>query len=102
MDADGKILWKTGRNPNFDRGSMILADGLLLATDGMKTLYLIDPDPSAFKAISKADVLSEGGAGTDRISSMGGSTQNWAPIALADGKLLVRDQAKMVCVKVAE
>ncbi len=102
MDMDGKVVWKTGRNPNFDRGSMILADGLLLATDGLKTLYLIDPDPTAFKQISKADVLSEGGANTEGMSSAGGSTQNWAPIALANGKLLVRDQAKMVCVKVVQ
>lgn len=100
MDMDGNIKWKTGRNPNFDRGSMILADGLLLATDGLKSLYLIDPDPSAFKQVSKADVLSEGGANTEGMSSVGGGTQNWAPIALSDGKLLVRDQARMVCVKV--
>jgi outer membrane protein assembly factor BamB len=102
MDTNGKIAWKTGRNPNFDRGSMILADGLILATDGMKTLYLIEPDPTAFKPLAKADVLSEGGANTEGMSSAGGSTQNWAPIALADGWLLVRDQSKMVCVKVAE
>ena len=102
MDLTGKIMWKTGRNPEFDRGSMILADGHILATDGLKTLYLIEPDPIAFKTISKADVLSEGGANTEGMSAVGGSTQNWAPIALADGKLLVRDQAKMVCVKVVE
>ncbi|MDR2918079.1 MAG: PQQ-like beta-propeller repeat protein, partial [Tannerella sp.] len=102
MDMKGNIMWKTGRNPNFDRGSMILADGLLLATDGLKTLYLIDPDPTAFKQVSKADVLSEGGANTEGMSSAGGSTQNWAPIALSNGKLLVRDQAKMVCVKVVQ
>jgi aryl-alcohol dehydrogenase-like predicted oxidoreductase len=28
--------------------------------------------------------------------------QNWAPIALADGKLLIRDQSQIVCVKVAQ
>ena len=102
MDMDGKIMWKTGRNPEFDRGSMILADGLILATDGLKSLYLIEPDPTAFKMISKANVLSEGGANTEGMSAAGGPTQNWAPIALSDGKLLVRDQSKMVCVKVTE
>ncbi|MFV0345323.1 MAG: PQQ-binding-like beta-propeller repeat protein [Bacteroidales bacterium] len=102
MDTEGNIMWKTLRNPAFDRGSMIYADGLILATDGLKTLYLIEPSSTEFKQISKADVLSEGGANTEGMSSFGGSTQNWAPIALADGKLLVRDQAKMVCVKVAE
>lgn len=102
MDMDGNIMWKTGREPNFDRGSMILADGLILATDGMKTLYLIEPGHTAFKPLAKADVLSEGGVPTDGMSRMGGGTQNWAPMALAGGKLLVRDQTKMVCVKVAE
>jgi len=26
------------------------------------------------------------------MTSFGGSTQNWAPTALADGRLLIRDQ----------
>jgi len=29
-------------------------------------------------------------------------TQNWAPIALADGKLLIRDQSRSMCVKVVQ
>ena len=103
MDMDGKILWKTGRNPNFDFGSMILADGLLLATDGSKSLYLIEPDPKEFKSISKADLLGEGGASTEGMSGMvESSTQNYAPIALADGKLLIRDHNRMLCVKVVQ
>jgi outer membrane protein assembly factor BamB len=89
MDMDGKIMWKTGRNPNFDRGSMILADGLFLATDGINKLYLIEPDPSAFKPIAQANMFTDGG-------------QNWGPMALADGKLLIRDQSRMFCVKVAK
>jgi outer membrane protein assembly factor BamB len=100
MDMNGKILWKTGRNPNFDRGSMILADGLLLATDGLSTLYLIEPSPTGFKQISKSAVLKEGGVPTEGMTAFGGPTQNWAPLALADGKLLIRDQSKMLCVKV--
>lgn len=31
---------------------MILADELILANDGAKNLYLIEPDPTAFKAIA--------------------------------------------------
>jgi len=100
MNMEGKIMWKTGRNPDFDRGSMILADGLILATDGLNTLYLIEPDPTAFKPISRANILREGGASTAGMMAVGGSTQNWAPIALADGKLLIRDHNRMFCVKV--
>lgn len=89
MDTNGNIKWKTLRSPNFDRGSMILADGLILASDGLNSLYLIEPSSTEFKAISKVDLFT-------------GGTQNWAPLALADGKLLVRDQNKMVCVKVVQ
>jgi len=102
MNMEGKIMWKTKRNPNFDFGSMILADGLLFANDGYKTLYLIEPDPTAFKIISKAALLGEGGATAEGWAAPLGNTQNYAPIALADGKLLIRDQYRMLCVKVVK
>lgn len=104
MDMNGNILWKTTRKPLFDKGSMILADGLILATDGRKTLYLIEPDPSGYKQLASADLLAEGGTGSEEGSiatRVGGATQNWAPLALANGKLLIRDQARMLCVEVA-
>jgi outer membrane protein assembly factor BamB len=88
MSMDGKVMWATRRAPLFDKGSMILADGLILATDGNKTLYLIQPDPSGFKPLASVELLGEG--------------QNWGPIALADGRLLIRDQSRMLCVRVAE
>ncbi|MQY78113.1 MAG: PQQ-binding-like beta-propeller repeat protein [Bacteroidetes bacterium] len=34
MNMDGEIMWNTKRSPGFNKGSMILADGLILATDG--------------------------------------------------------------------
>ncbi|MBN1845681.1 MAG: PQQ-like beta-propeller repeat protein, partial [Sedimentisphaerales bacterium] len=105
MSMDGKIMWKTKRDPDFNKGSMILADGLILATDGRKTLYLIEPDPSGFKPLASAEVLAEGGTGSENdplASRVGGSTQNWGPLALSDGKLLIRDQSRMMCVNVAQ
>jgi outer membrane protein assembly factor BamB len=97
MSMDGKVKWKTGRSPLFDKGGMILADGLLLCTDGSNKLYLIQPDPSAFKPVASADLL-VAASGTDKKSG----TQNWAPLALADGKLLIRDQSRLMCVRVAK
>ena len=81
---------------------MILVDGLILATDGGKTLYLIEPDPSEFKPIASAEVLGEAGASTQGLSRFGGSSQNWAPLALSNGKLLIRDQKQMRCLKVGK
>jgi hypothetical protein len=100
MDMDGNVLWKTKRDPNFDKGSMILADGLILATDGANTLYLIEPSPEGFKPISSAPLL----ASCDAAQQGGRMAQagNWAPMALADGMLLIRNQNKMMCVKVTK
>ena len=100
MSMDGRVMWKTGRSPGFMRGSIILANGLILATDGEQTLYLIEPDPSEFKPLASAELLASK-AGDERMARRF-ATQNWAPIALADGKLLIRDQIRLMCVKVAE
>ena len=88
MGMDGKIKWKTGEEPSFVRGGSILVDGLLLSTDGSKMLYVIEPDPSGFKPLASAELLEQG--------------TNWGPLALVDGKLLIRDQKNLKCVLVAQ
>jgi len=88
MTIDGKVLWKTGEDPLFNKGGAILVDGLLLATDGNRMLYLIEPDPSGFKPLAKTELLESG--------------ENWAPLALVDGKLLIRDHKNLKCVLVAQ
>lgn len=100
MDSEGNIMWKTKREPDFNKGSMIIADGLMLATDGAKTLYLIEPGPAGYKELAKAELLAEQKFADDRAARHG--TQNWAPLALANGKLLIRDQSRMLCVKVGK
>lgn len=103
MNMDGKVMWKTMRQPLFDKGSMILVDGLILATDGTDKLYLIEPDPSGFKPLASAEMLNDAGTNSEGIAArVGGRTQNWAPLALSEGKLLIRDHAQMKCVKVAQ
>jgi outer membrane protein assembly factor BamB len=103
MNMDGNIMWKTMREPVFNKGSMILADGLILATDGANKLYVIEPDSAAFKPLASADILKPGGVDSrNRMTNFGGPTQNWAPIALANGKLLIRDQSRLLCVEVAK
>jgi len=88
MGMDGKVRWKTGENPAFVRGGSLLADGLLLSTDGSTMLYLIEPDPAGFKPLASAVLLEQG--------------TNWAPLALVDGKLLIRDQKQMKCLQVGQ
>jgi outer membrane protein assembly factor BamB len=102
MGMDGKIMWKTGRAPSFDKGSMIFADGLILATDGAKKIYLIEPDPAGFKPLASAELLGGSQGLMQKAMAVKFGTQNWAPMALAEGRLLIRDQSMLMCVKVAE
>jgi outer membrane protein assembly factor BamB len=87
MSMDGTIKWKTEQQPAFVRGGAILADGLLLTTDGNTKLYLVEPNPSGFRPLASAVVLEPG--------------DNWAPLALADGTLLMRGQKQLKALQVA-
>jgi outer membrane protein assembly factor BamB len=87
MSIDGKLKWKTGRSPVFDKGGFILVDDLILSVDGVDgILYLIEPNPEGFKKLASADLLN--------------TRECWGPLALSDGKLLIRDQEQMKCVAV--
>ena len=88
MTMAGQVKWKTAEEPPFSKGGAVLADGLLLATDGNRKLYLIEPDPAGFNPLASAELLEP--------------ANNWAPIALVDGRLLIRDQTQMKCVQVAQ
>jgi outer membrane protein assembly factor BamB len=88
MTMDGQVKWKTDQNPPFVRGGSILAEGLLLTNDGNTKLYLIEPNPTGFKPLASAEVLAPG--------------DNWAPMALVDGKLLIRGQKELKCLQVAK
>ena len=88
MSMDGQVRWKTDQQPAFVRGGSILVDGLLLTTDGSTKLYLVQPDPAGFKPLASAVVLEAG--------------DNWAPLALVDGKLLIRGQKELKTLRVAQ
>lgn len=91
VDAgEGRILITGGYNAG---AAMIKIEK---KADGSSKLYLIEPDPSAFKPIATAELL-KGVSGDQRFP-----TQNWAPLALSNGRLLIRDQSRLMCVKVAK
>lgn len=84
MDLKGNIKWKTKKKPRFDKGGYILADDMIISSDGEKMLYLIEPTPTEFKVLAEAKLLD--------------TKQSWAPLALSDGKLIIRDQKQMKCI----
>lgn len=84
MDLSGNINWRTRRKPSFDKGGFILADDMIISSDGEETLYLIEPTPEEFRVLAKAELLE--------------TKQAWAPLALSNGKLVIRDQKQIKCI----
>jgi outer membrane protein assembly factor BamB len=89
LDLDGNLKWKSGPQVLFDAGGFLIADGLIFIVHGKKgELNLVEAVPDGFKPLAQAKVLAgEGGP-------------LWAPLALSQGKLLVRDQRQMKCLDV--
>ncbi|MDF7799982.1 PQQ-binding-like beta-propeller repeat protein [Pontiellaceae bacterium B1224] len=90
FSMDGKLVWRTkdiDDAPNFERGSFILADGKLIYLDG-KTgkLHLLKADPMKYTELASADMVEP-------------NDMAWAPLALSEGLLLVRDWNTMKCVE---
>ena len=89
LDLDGNILWQTHDKPHFDRGGVLIADGMIIAMGGSDgVLHLLEARPDNIKVLASATVFDTGGRDEPNI---------WAPLALTDGKLLVRDQHQLKC-----
>ena len=83
MTPGGSLRWSSGKEARFGLGPFLAADGklLVLADDGVLTMARATAD--GFFPLARAKVLD----GRDA----------WAPMAIAGGRLLLRDSRRMVC-----
>ncbi|MFQ5806438.1 MAG: PQQ-binding-like beta-propeller repeat protein [Phycisphaerae bacterium] len=87
LDLDGNRVWTSEGRASFGLGSYILADGMFFILEGKTgTLRLLEANTREYRELDSAQILS----GHDV----------WAPIALSDGKMVLRDMRKMVCIEV--
>ena len=89
LNKKGEIVWTSDGTASFDLGSFLLADGMFFILDG-KTgmLRLLEANTTEYRELASAQVLS----GHDV----------WGPMALSNGKLVLRDLTKMVCLQVGK
>ena len=91
LDVEGNVLWTSGKGARFFKGygPVMIADGMIIAMEPGSTrkpenlLRLVEATPDAFRLLGEAKVLD----GHDA----------WAPMALAGGRLIVRDFNNMRC-----
>ena len=83
LDLQGNVVWKSGSENRFGFGPYTIADGLIYLLDDSGVLTIAEATSSGYVQLDQAKVL-------DGIES-------WAPIAIASGRLIVRDLERMVC-----
>jgi outer membrane protein assembly factor BamB len=91
LGLDGKVVWESplAREGTFGLGGFLLADGMFFILEGNTgMLRLLEANTKEYKEIASAQILS----GEDV----------WGPMALSNGKLLIRDMTQMVCIQVGQ
>jgi outer membrane protein assembly factor BamB len=87
LSFDGKEVWTSDGKASFGLGSYLMADGMFFVLEGdTGTLRLLEANTTGYKELDKAKVLD--------------GQEVWGPMALSDGKLVLRDLSKMVCINV--
>jgi outer membrane protein assembly factor BamB len=80
------MLWTSSKTDRYGLGPYIIADGkfFILSDDG--TLTIAKAQTSGFEFLDKAKIMD----GQDA----------WGPMAIADGRLLLRDSKLLVCIDI--
>jgi outer membrane protein assembly factor BamB len=83
LSLDGREVWSSDGQAAFELGSFLLADGRFFVLEGRTgILRMIDANTKGYRELASAQVLS----GPDV----------WAPMALSNGTLVIRDLTKMI------
>ncbi len=83
LSGTGQVRWTSGNDVSHGLGPVLIADRTLLALAEDGRLSRVSADPAAYRVLGAHQVM-EG-------------HECWAPMALADGRLLVRDLTQLVC-----
>jgi outer membrane protein assembly factor BamB len=82
------ILWTSGKTDRFGLGPYTVADGKFFILNDDGTLTIAKATVSGWVQLDKTNVID----GQD----------SWGPIAIADGRLLMRTSKQLVCIDVRE
>ena len=87
LNTDGKVIWGSGKKNRLGLGPFLLVNDLFYLLDDDGELTMIKASLDGYEVLAKAQVLH----GHDA----------WGPMSLIDGKLLLRDSKKLICLDVA-
>ena len=88
LDLNGKVVWASGRTEKFGSGAYIIADGMILIADDDGILSGINAMPTGYQKLFAVEAMEDFAC--------------WAPMAIVQGRLLLRDQKTMKCLDLRE
>ncbi|MHC4622813.1 MAG: PQQ-binding-like beta-propeller repeat protein [Planctomycetota bacterium] len=88
LEPSGQVVWTSTSAHKFELGPYIIADGLIYVMNDSGLLTLAEATPTGYVQLAEAKVLE----GPDA----------WGPMAIAGGRLILRDLNRMICLDVAE
>lgn len=80
-----KVVWSSGKEARFGLGPYFIADNKFFILNDDGTLTIARPSTAKFIQLEQVQVIPDG-------------HDAWAPFAIADGYLLMRDSKTMVCI----
>ncbi len=83
MTPESEVLWTSGKEHRFGLGPFLVADGRILVLNDSGVLTMADASDNGYVMRAQKKVLE----GRD----------SWGPMALVDGRLLLRSFEKMIC-----
>jgi outer membrane protein assembly factor BamB len=83
MDLEGNEIWNSG-DLKFGHGPYMIGDGLLIALADDGLLVIMEATADDFRLLAQHQVFQDG-------------IEAWGPMALVDGRLIVRDLRRMAC-----
>ena len=87
LDLKGKVLWTSTSAKKFGSGPYTIIDGLMYVMNDSGVLTLVQVGPSGYVQLAEAKVLD--------------GHESWGPMAVAGGRLIVRDLTRMICLDIA-
>jgi len=88
LDLDGNVVWTSTSANKFGNGPYSIVNGLIYIMDDSGDLTLAQTGPSGYVPLAHAKVLD--------------GHESWGPMAIASGRLIVRDTERMICLDISE
>jgi outer membrane protein assembly factor BamB len=88
-DDTRQIAWASGKINRFGLGPYLMADGKILVLSDDGELTMLRASTQTYQELARAQVIENG-------------HDAWAPMALAEGRLILRDDQKMICLDLRE